>query len=56
MPDRLDDMLERYGEVCTKKLAAKILGRSNNTPFEGIIARPRREAQDRDGRDAPSSE
>ena len=27
MPDRLDDMLERYGEVCTKKLAAKILGK-----------------------------
>ena len=31
MPDRLTDMLERYGEVCTKKLAAKILGRSPST-------------------------
>jgi hypothetical protein len=27
MQDRLNDMLERYGEVCTKKLAAKILGK-----------------------------
>lgn len=31
MPDRLTDMLERYGEVCTKKLAAKILGRCPQT-------------------------
>ena len=23
---RLDDMLERYGEICTQKTAAKILG------------------------------
>ena len=26
MPDRLTDMLERYGEVCTRKAAAHILG------------------------------
>lgn len=26
MADRLSDMLERYGEVCTKTAAAKILG------------------------------
>ena len=26
MPDRLNDMLERYGEVCNKTLAARILG------------------------------
>lgn len=24
--DRLDDMLERYGEVCTRTVAARILG------------------------------
>ena len=26
MPDRLTDMLERYGEVCTRVAAARILG------------------------------
>lgn len=26
MPDRLTDMLERYGEVCTRTVAARILG------------------------------
>ena len=26
MPDRMNDMLERYGEVCKRKVAAKILG------------------------------
>ncbi len=26
MPDRLTDMLERYGEVCTRTAAARILG------------------------------
>lgn len=26
MTDRLDDMLERYGEVCNRTVAAKILG------------------------------
>ena len=26
MPDRLTDMLERYGEVCTRVGAARILG------------------------------
>ena len=31
MPDRLTDMLERYGEVCTKAMAAKILGRCPTT-------------------------
>ena len=29
--DRLNDMLERYGEVCTKTMAAKILGRTPKT-------------------------
>lgn len=29
--DRLDDMLSRYGEVCTKTMAAKILGRTPKT-------------------------
>ena len=29
--DRLTDMLERYGEVCTKTMAAKILGRTPKT-------------------------
>ena len=28
---RLDDMLARYGEVCNKTVAARILGRSVNT-------------------------
>ena len=26
MPDRLNDMLDRYGEVCRRNVAAKILG------------------------------
>ena len=26
MPDRMTDMLERYGEVCKRTVAAKILG------------------------------
>ena len=26
MPDRMTDMLERYGEVCTRVAAARILG------------------------------
>ena len=26
MPDRLSDMLERYGEVCKRTVAARILG------------------------------
>lgn len=26
MPDRMTDMLERYGEVCTRTGAARILG------------------------------
>ena len=26
MPDRLTDMLERYGEVCKRTVAARILG------------------------------
>ena len=26
MPDRMNDMLERYGEVCKRTVAAKILG------------------------------
>lgn len=29
--DRMNDMLERYGEVCTKTEAARILGRSPRT-------------------------
>ena len=29
--DRLNDMLERYGEVCTKTEAARILGRCSRT-------------------------
>lgn len=29
--DRLNDMLDRYGEVCTKTQAARILGRSPKT-------------------------
>lgn len=29
--DRLNDMLERYGECCIKTVAAKILGRSPRT-------------------------
>ena len=29
--DRMNDMLERYGEVCTKTQAARILGRSPRT-------------------------
>lgn len=29
--DRLNDILERYGEVCTKTEAARILGRSPRT-------------------------
>ena len=28
---RLNDMLERYGEVCTRTVAARILGRSTRT-------------------------
>ena len=28
---RLSDMLERYGEVCTRKMAAKLLGRCERT-------------------------
>lgn len=28
---RMDDMLARYGEVCNKTVAARILGRSVNT-------------------------
>ena len=31
MENRLDDMLERYGEVCTKTTAARILGRCPQT-------------------------
>ena len=26
MPDRMNDMLDRYGEVCKRTVAAKILG------------------------------
>ena len=26
MPDRLNDMLDRYGEVCKRNVAARILG------------------------------
>jgi hypothetical protein len=26
MADRLDDMLERYGEVCNRRTAARVLG------------------------------
>lgn len=29
--DRMNDMLSRYGEVCTKTQAARILGRSPKT-------------------------
>ena len=29
--DRMDDMLSRYGEVCTRTQAARILGRSAKT-------------------------
>lgn len=29
--DRLNDMLERYGERCTQEKAAKILGNSSRT-------------------------
>lgn len=29
--DRMNDMLSRYGEVCTKAQAARILGRSPKT-------------------------
>jgi hypothetical protein len=29
--DRLNDMLSRYGEVCTRAQAARILGRSPKT-------------------------
>lgn len=29
--ERMNDMLERYGEVCTRTAAAKILGRSART-------------------------
>ena len=29
--DRMDDMLSRYGEVCTRAQAARILGRSPKT-------------------------
>lgn len=31
MMDRMDDMLDRYGECCTRTVAAKILGRSRAT-------------------------
>lgn len=31
--DRLNDMLERYGEVCTQKTAAKILSIAPRTVF-----------------------
>lgn len=31
MSNRLDDMLDRYGEVCTKARAARILGRNPKT-------------------------
>ena len=31
MEDRLNDMLERYGEVCTKSVAARIMGRCTQT-------------------------
>ena len=36
---RMDDMLARYGEVCNKTVAARILGRSVNT-VKAMIARP----------------
>ena len=29
--DRMNDMLERYGEVCKRTIAARILGRSPKT-------------------------
>lgn len=29
MPDRMTDMLERYGEVCKRTVAARILGCSD---------------------------
>ena len=29
--DRLNDMLERYGECCTQEKAARILGKSSRT-------------------------
>ena len=29
MPDRLSDMLDRYGEVCKRTVAARILGCSD---------------------------
>lgn len=29
--ERMNDMLERYGEVCTRTMAARILGRSTRT-------------------------
>jgi len=31
MQDRLNDMLERYGEVCKRTVAARILGKSTRT-------------------------
>ena len=31
--NRLNDMLERYGEVCTQKMAAKILNLGQRTIF-----------------------
>lgn len=42
MPDRLTDMLERYGEVCTRVVAARILGCSTgkikNMVHDGRLA------------------
>lgn len=40
---RMDDMLARYGEVCNKTVAARILGRSPNT-IKAMIADGRLEA------------
>ena len=37
MTDRLGDMVERYGEVCTRQRAAKILGCSS-TKVRGMLA------------------
>ncbi len=41
--ERLDDMLSRYGEVCTKARAARILGRNVKT-VRAMLADGRLEA------------
>ena len=37
--NRLDDMLERYGEVCTQKVAAQLLSVVSGSGAEAVVVR-----------------